>query len=71
MDEELRELIERNQRNMKELASDMREASRIVADEKTPTIVQIKKVARVPSGTRKPTGKKENEALRDIETNKR
>ena len=48
---------------------EVREVSRIVSDEKTPTIVQIKKVGRMPSGSRKPA-KKENEALREHEMNK-
>ena len=53
LDAELAELLARNKKNLSELNAEVREVSRSVADEVTPTIVQIKKVARAPSGTRK------------------
>ena len=52
LDRELAELIEKNKKAMESLNSEVREVSRTVAEEHTPTIVQIKKVARVNSGTR-------------------
>lgn len=69
LDAELKELLERNKKNLSELHTDMREVSRTVSDEKTPMIVQIKKVGRAPSGTRKPAFG--DSALREKETNKR
>ena len=39
MDEELKELLERNRKNLSELHSEIREVNRAVAQDKTPTIV--------------------------------